>query len=488
MADRTYTTKSRAKRIALDYFKRPHPLRRAKLVLSLALPLLGALAIAAYALRGDHRLYNSGPVSTAHTMFGARCEHCHTASPLTAAGAAPKSTFFVPVSKQTCTVCHEGPIHHDTQAFEPACTSCHFEHKGRVHLVDFGDRQCTQCHAGLTTKEGRSAFEPRITGLQARHPEFSVTLVRGTKTEGRVKLDDKALQDTGESCLNHETHLKSNRFPRDATWYHDRPGVIDSKKDPRLGCTYCHAADAQRAYMTAVKYDTHCADCHPLEFDAANYPGVKAPHDKPEIVRAFLRKTYADSPPKPAAKAPAPSEEPTTRRRLKGRDDEPAEGPKPGGGFKDAAAAEAGLFFDVTGNTCLYCHALAVPGDVETRASCSQSKNARARAAEAVRAALGGKLPEVVATNMQARWLPHSRFSHRAHRPFACVACHDKVKASTATADVLMPGIATCQQCHRDGTGARAACVECHTYHDKAREGSLDGRLGIDARARGDSP
>src|SRR6185503_15230611 len=129
MADRQYTTKIRAKRIVLDYFKRPHPFRQAKLLLSIALPAVGALLIAAYFARGDHRLYNSGPVSTAHTMFEGRCEHCHTAEPGRAAGVTTKAAFFLPVSNQTCSVCHKGPIHHDKQSFEPPCTTCHFEHK-----------------------------------------------------------------------------------------------------------------------------------------------------------------------------------------------------------------------------------------------------------------------------------------------------------------------------------------------------------------------
>jgi len=91
----------------------------------------------------------------------------------------------------------------------------------------------------------------------------------------------------------------------------------------------------------------------------------------------------------------------------------------------------------------------------------------------------------VVATNMQTRWLPHSRFSHRAHRPFACVGCHDQAKTSTKTADVLLPTIATCRMCHGGAAGARVACVECHTYHDKSKERGLDGPLEIEALARG---
>src|SRR5437773_405248 len=126
MADRGYTTKSRAKRIALDYFKRPHPFRRAKLLLSLALVVVAAVAIVGYAIRGDHRLYTSGPVSTAHAMFGTRCDDCHTAvAPTASAGVPSRAAFFLPVSDLTCSLCHEGPSHHTNQAFSPACSSCH---------------------------------------------------------------------------------------------------------------------------------------------------------------------------------------------------------------------------------------------------------------------------------------------------------------------------------------------------------------------------
>src|SRR6185503_16746273 len=115
MADRGYTTKSRAKRIALDYFKRPHPFRRTKLLLSAGLAAVAAVAVIGYAVRGDYRLYTSGPVSTAHSMFGTRCEDCHAAVAPTAAGAAPApAAFFQPVSDLACSLCHEGPAHKAT--------------------------------------------------------------------------------------------------------------------------------------------------------------------------------------------------------------------------------------------------------------------------------------------------------------------------------------------------------------------------------------
>jgi len=45
---------------------------------------------------------------------------------------------------------------------------------------------------------------------------------------------------------------------------------------------------------------------------------------------------------------------------------------------------------------------------------------------------------------------------------------------------VLLPTIESCRTCHGKSGGARADCAECHTYHDKSRERSFDGSLGLD--------
>jgi hypothetical protein len=51
-----YSTKVRAKRIALQYFQRLHPFRRWKLVLSIAAPALAALWVVVAAGRHHERL------------------------------------------------------------------------------------------------------------------------------------------------------------------------------------------------------------------------------------------------------------------------------------------------------------------------------------------------------------------------------------------------------------------------------------------------
>ena len=84
--------------------------------------------------------------------------------------------------------------------------------------------------------------------------------------------------------------------------------------------------------------------------------------------------------------------------------------------------------------------------------------------------------------NVPAIWFQHARFDHVAHRALKCESCHAGVEQSRDHHDVLLPGIATCLQCHGpagsgpDGSargGASSGCTECHRYHNGDR--SLQG-------------
>src|SRR5262245_43717912 len=165
---RQYSTKQRAKRIELEYFKRLHPFRRWRLVLSIALPALAGLWLLAHAVGGDQRIYTSGPVSTGHAMFGNDCVQCHVphAGKVRTAGAGPSGGgFFLKVTDQACESCHAGPVHHEAQVTTPACATCHIEHVGHAVLANLDDSLCTACHANLELKKGaQPRFEPRIAG------------------------------------------------------------------------------------------------------------------------------------------------------------------------------------------------------------------------------------------------------------------------------------------------------------------------------------
>ena len=70
-----------------------------------------------------------------------------------------------------------------------------------------------------------------------------------------------------------------------------------------------------------------------------------------------------------------------------------------------------------------------------------------------------------------------SLFSHAPHTIQAsCESCHGTVRASKAAADVNVPGVSTCQACHRSSL-VKATCSTCHVYHPSSAV-----RLAVTAR------
>jgi hypothetical protein len=112
---------------------------------------------------------------------------------------------------------------------------------------------------------------------------------------------------------------------------------------------------------------------------------------------------------------------------------------------KRVRGAEAFLFAGNEQQGCRYCHIVQLPATDST-------------------------LPRIVKTAIPQRWLPHSIFNHQTHARAgrSCEDCHRKARASEKTTDVLLPGIASCQECHARASEVRSACVTCHVYHDRS--------------------
>ena len=101
---RSRTTKQIAKRITLDYFKKPNGLRRTSRVLVLLLSIGAAVYVFGMS-RKTQTMYNPGPVSFAHAHFENDCTKCHDGA---GPGGAKGSNFNLAVSDSACMKCHDG--------------------------------------------------------------------------------------------------------------------------------------------------------------------------------------------------------------------------------------------------------------------------------------------------------------------------------------------------------------------------------------------
>jgi cytochrome c5 len=437
---RARTTKARAQRIDLNYYKRPIPLRRWRFWLCAILPAVSFVWIGWKLVGRDWRPYSSGQLSSGHALLTEDCATCHEPA---------KSVYREHASEKACFACHDGPAHRANQvaAEVPQCGSCHLEHRGRVRLASTPDASCSRCHADLKTTSGPATVVRNITSLQTDHPDMAIF---------REKR-----KDPGTIRVNHYVHMKANLLgPHGAVqlecadchkqlvaaarggWKYAGAPAAAPEAAPAAPAAAMPAAlkgdlyapDPAHALMSMPRFAESCAACHLLQFDSRLADQV--PHDKPEVVHAFVVKkfeAYIAAHPEelregggavrriPTQPAPASARVVTASQWV----------------AESTQQAEKLLW----GKTCRQCHVLSM--------------------AEAP------ALPKVEPANYTPRWLPKTRFDHDAHRGFACASCHPKGLTSKDTADILVPQIATCKTCHAPGAAhVESRCFECHAYHD----------------------
>ncbi|HTZ47167.1 MAG TPA: hypothetical protein VMH20_06225 [Verrucomicrobiae bacterium] len=461
---RTRTTKKLAQRVDLNYFNRSTAFKRAKVWLSVLVPLLAVGWIVWRGVAGDSRVYSSGRMSEAHAVLERQCAACHVKK---------AGQFSSNAADSACLACHDGPAHHgDAVAAQvPHCAECHAEHRGRVDISAVSDGLCTGCHANLKVQIGVSAAGPtfhetHIRSFEQGHPEFAAT----------QSVDGYPARDPGTIKVNHAIHMKpirrgpngpevqlvcrdchrlqadsavvysnnSNPTVPPTNWmYAGLPYLADkptySLRDPDLLLPVFvlqpYRPPTGRETMAPVSFAKACAGCHSLTFDKRFEIG--APHDKPEVVHAYLVKQFQ------GYIAAHPGEVRVARdpkRDLTGQPIPPDVRVLTPTQWAEARTADAEEL--LWRKTCKQCHELRMTS---------------------------AALPEVVANYSKWRLpkMPRATFSHDAHRSFACTGCHSKVLTSTEPMDILLPGIATCKVCHAPGPQhAESRCFECHTYHD----------------------
>lgn len=531
--DMLRSSRELSSRVDIRVHTRPNPVRRATWWLALWAGVGSLMWLSLNFVQGQNEIYQAGSVSSPHRLFENNCSACHsTWAPLQRLVGFRDDIHSV--TNERCETCHRVAEHHANQVpahKEISCAACHQEHEGSEMLIRPSNRHCIACHSDLKAGHGDTVhssetFAKRVAQFDDPHghPDFALTRLMtndasasnvGEKHPARKVLEhflrpgenEERWQDRSRIRFNHAAHLKSEYDANGKLIF----GLIGKDRkftDLSKSCEVCHEPDHERRFMKPIRFEQHCRECHPLLFDNDRYPGQSVPHESPDVVRGFLTELYT---------LQSLTRNESTERETR-KTDEAAAPIQPIPGHRDfqrltkeqakvvldeVAKAEVSaqkhrhaLFGYEASGGCRYCH------QVEPIAETKPTSVAAVSVADW----------RIVPPNIPDRWLLAGEFHHESHRLLSCTACHSDIGTSKSTGDVNLPSIAVCRACHSerpadwlDGIssatptatastmssktpslkellsqskhGARFDCVECHRYHDPAKE-KLNGRFG----------
>lgn len=427
-------------------------------------------------------MWSSGSLSQVHHNLEGQCSACHVKA-------------FEPVRDEACLSCHTNVHNHGDREREPReamarylqsqpdltgwarfqlavaerfghspgrCVDCHTEHEGPQEMPRTAQRFCSDCHADLKSRlpdtdiANASTFGHQQSGAQA-HPEFRPLVLIDWEGErprlARVPMERSPVENSNLK-FPHELHL--------------RPGggvsLMTRRLRGRYGgaqqltCSECHTPTPDGARYQPVDMEEDCAACHTLTFDVAGGVNRTLRHGAPDQVVADLRDFYR-------GRMPArPPELGAVARRRPGDINQVRTAvtyarARAGAG---SAATQAIQAVFRPGGACYDCHVIEQRGPLDFH---------------------------VRPVAFPSRYLLNGWFDHRAHLNVdlpgvgrfagdaACLTCHtgDRQEGggfrmtSNRAADLLIPGLASCQQCH-GGEGDRSSavpsgCAMCHDYH-----------------------
>lgn len=376
----------------------------------------------------DDSLWLSGPVSSVHRFFVEDCGSCHVQP-------------FVQVQDSACLNCHEGMRQHsdDPQVLAHAsfsgqtCTSCHREHNGPHGVNADAPQLCVDCHAKPERDYAGLELAPASSFARA-HPEFAPRVSRFEPATRKFQWN-KVRQ--APATLHEDTKLI---YPHDL---HLAPKGIDAPAGRVvMKCGDCHQPDSRGISFEPVTMEKHCAGCHRLDFDPDD-PDRVLPHGRPDQILGQVRDYYASKALQGGVRDPEAPRVVQSRRR-------------PGEVLTPVEARAALAWADRRAQrtlrdvferrTCHYCHAVQRSNDPV--------------------------MPWSIAPVMLAEHaLDHARFDHAAHRSETCESCHAAPR-SGVSADVLLPDLASCRECHgdvRSDTQVPSPCSQCHAFHMASR-------------------
>jgi hypothetical protein len=522
-------------------------------------------ALGFHKLGGTPQFFNTGPISQNHASFANQCQECHTGAStdmlsilpidearktmmdrktpimesLKTAGIkaydAAKENLTDPQKlaetmstalgalnldniDRACLVCHDGMALHQpgTKAVmfretvkemsvvaASACSTCHKEHVSSARMRLPTSETCTACHGDAKTLKA-SLISAKYDGkLAAAHsqnwPHGKIVQwipPAAEKNEPKVirafadkdpkfshppfLYEQKGAKDAAKILFNHARHVG----PMDAaTGKRKQATGINLFNGNALDCSDCHVPAPDGVGMLRIEYAQHCQSCHSLSADS-KLPGFNIPHRNPTQVREFLgslRLKWMDF-----AKAQYNVNDLATldafwrQREAEFVQDWPS-GKSPQETFD---LWQERVFF--TG----------IPP--KEQAPQGQRLPACNKCHEVMR---GNPVPFVAATVIPDQWLTRGPFKHGAHMHMNCLDCHGAAEKSKDTADISLPPLSLCAECHRErdysvvehdparrlaptfgafGPGAATKqrkeggvfnnCLGCHKYHVPAAE------------------
>lgn len=388
------------------------------ILLFIVLPTAYSLHPGFHQLAGKYHLafdepLNAGNMSPGHRALSMKCDACH-------------QTPFTPVSNQACESCHKTVAHHipdpvlHHKVFSATrCSSCHLDHRGRAGLIRHDTQQCVACHGNIKKRHD----ETRLSDVHdfSGHPAFQLTFK--AETGGQ----DKRVRQSDRSQLVEHSGLKFSHREHFDKALIELPG--DRTRD--IACADCHAPTEAGTGFKPMSMPLTCQQsrCHSLELTPP-IEGRKVPHASEKVVMTMLRELFTSRAVNQA------DQDGTAIFDLK-RARSWAE--------KETNRNATTLFTREEEGTCLECHEI--------------SHNPKNR-----------EIPwKVAPVNITEHWLPKAHFPHDKHSTATCTSCHDVLK-SEKSADVAIPTINKCRECHVGSKEAKtrisSTCETCHNFHD----------------------
>jgi hypothetical protein len=327
---------------------------------------------------------------------------------------------------RNCAVCHGSDMGVAKRVVDQKCAACHDAPPHNAQQIS--SPACGDCHvehrgidrlAGLHDLECARCHSDLRTknGVRTVNPH-----VKNFATHPQFAAVLAGHDPTGLK-FNHAVHVGQ---PMDCVICHPLADISQG-----VGPN-AHSHVPSRALRQVPTYAATCSPCHALNFD--DKITDPAPHDKPTVVDRFVRDSLA----KYIAAHPAEM----------GKEGSPR---SQAAWVKFKADADEKTLFTTT---CARCHAM--------------------------RPADSSGLPVVPPAKVNTVWFTRASFDHTAHQALTCGSCHGAAAKSTSSSDLLLPGIAICQNCHNSAQAAAGnTCATCHRYHDWSKEKGINGKYKV---------